>query len=46
MGVSMDWNHEHFNNFKCYDMHQTWGLITQILKDLWLALRIIILIFL
>ena len=33
MGVMMGWNHERFNNFKCYDMHKNWGLITQILTE-------------
>ena len=27
------WNRKCFDNFKCYDMHQNWGLITQILTD-------------
>ena len=27
------WNHNVFNDFKGYDMHQNWGLITQILTD-------------
>ena len=33
MGVTIGWNYEHFNMFKCYEMHNNWGLITQILRD-------------